>query len=789
MSKAIPAGLTQQHVLQAIQDLNAGIDHPFGLPSGYELIHEGRRYPPKAVVGIAFQHFTGEILPPQKFSGGEAPGQANSVLRDLGFQVEAIPEVNLNQPAFWWVNQGSTFAEERQDGYVWAPQKNKQNNPQFHWENVSKIREGDVIFHYCKGDILAVSLTTSAGQEQDKPDELSAEPWKKEGWIANCDYYDLPEPIALGDVSKSLRKLKLKSGPINTQAKVNQGYLYSLSRDAAQVIAARLNLEELPEHLANLLAPLIDQPWERFVYWAQRVFTSGDVRENERRYKLELQPVLAEVHEQVASSDPEWTTTLKKAFGHKNNNLTYHIAHSKLLEWCNVEANKQAAADALSALWDPGSELSQAVDSFLEVLPKEAAAGAGTRCTLASFLTLRRDPPTCPAYVTRPYDIAYRLTRYPASSSADDKAIYHNALDFLDRFIAEAARRGFVLEDRLDAQSAMYAVAKYELSFACFNDWTEEDKAAFIRYQNGEEEGGPVVPPTGLAALANKLLFDLSDLENIERLIDAKRQVIFYGPPGTGKTYVALQLAEYLTGSKDRTRLVQFHPSYSYEDFVEGFRPCLHDGQPGFDLLPGPLRQIARQAQEDPGNKYVLVIDEINRGNIAKIFGELFFLLEYRDHAVRLQYSSNEDFTLPENLLLIGTMNTADQSIALLDAALRRRFFFAPFFPNQVPVKGLLSRWLKANKPSLLWLAEVVDRANAELGDWNAAIGPSYFLQQDLDESQIKMIWRHSIIPFIEDRFFGEVDRVKAFELERLRRPAENATTETDGADETASVD
>ena len=129
----------------------------------------------------------------------------------------------------------------------------------------------------------------------------------------------------------------------------------------------------------------------------------------------------------------------------------------------------------------------------------------------------------------------------------------------------------------------------------------------------------------------------------------------------------------------------------------------------------------------------MLVIDEINRGNIAKVFGELYFLLEYRDKEVQLQYSEEDRFRLPENLLIVGTMNTADRSIALIDAALRRRFYFYPFFPDRPPIEGLLRRWLEKRKPDMLWIADLVDSANSllneELNDRHSAIGPSHFIR------------------------------------------------------------
>ena len=272
--------------------------------------------------------------------------------------------------------------------------------------------------------------------------------------------------------------------------------------------------------------------------------------------------------------------------------------------------------------------------------------------------------------------------------------------------------------------------------------------------------------------LAHELLVDSSHLRKIRRLLEDKRQVIFQGPPGTGKTYVARKLAAYLAGDEKRVRLVQFHPSYAYEDFVQGIRPVLGENQqdrPDFKLRLGPLLSMAEQARKAPDDRHFLVIDEINRGNLAKVFGELYFLLEYRDHQMQLQYS-DELFALPKNLYFIGTMNTADRSIALVDLALRRRFHFVEFHPGKPPVHGLLKRWLNRHAKHMSWVADVVDRANKELDDRPAAIGPSYFMRDGLDQEMVELIWEHNVLPYIEERLHGEHDRLGKFELDALRR-------------------
>ena len=181
--------------------------------------------------------------------------------------------------------------------------------------------------------------------------------------------------------------------------------------------------------------------------------------------------------------------------------------------------------------------------------------------------------------------------------------------------------------------------------------------------------------------------------------------------------------------------------------------------------------QAADRARNDPESKHVLIIDEINRGNIANVFGELYFLLEYRDKEIRLQYD-DKSFSLPDNLFIIGTMNTADRSIALVDLALRRRFYFVEFYPDDEPIKGVLRKYLEAQGlEEMLWVADVVEAANEKLReDRHAAIGPSYFMRDDLDNEAVERIWKHSVLPYIEERRFGGDTVSGEFSLSSLRR-------------------
>ncbi|MFJ5862559.1 McrB family protein [Pseudarthrobacter sp. NPDC092439] len=277
---------------------------------------------------------------------------------------------------------------------------------------------------------------------------------------------------------------------------------------------------------------------------------------------------------------------------------------------------------------------------------------------------------------------------------------------------------------------------------------------------------------------AASLHMELEPLQEIADLLEENRQLVLYGPPGTGKTYLAKHLAAELANdtTDERVKLVQFHPSYAYEDFFEGYRPDKTDeGQVSFKLVAGPLRRLAEEAAK-PGNEnkpYFLIIDEMNRANLAKVFGELYFLLEYRDDRIYLQYSPNEPFTLPDNLYIIGTMNTADRSIAMMDAAIRRRFSFIELHPQTEPVKGSLLRFLQARKLDLT-PALLLDALNAAIDEWDRdlMIGPSYFMKPAAQTpAGLRRIWKYELMPLLEEHYHGQLTRAQLeerFGLEQL---------------------
>ncbi|MFD3355241.1 DUF4357 domain-containing protein [Streptomyces fradiae] len=281
------------------------------------------------------------------------------------------------------------------------------------------------------------------------------------------------------------------------------------------------------------------------------------------------------------------------------------------------------------------------------------------------------------------------------------------------------------------------------------------------------------LPEVSEELASDLLVHDRAWLAEMRELLLDERQLVFYGPPGTGKTYLAMKLAEHFGGGPEQVKIVQFHPSYAYEDFFEGFRPVEdpETREVAFRLTAGPLRELADLASRE-GNRHVphfLIIDEINRANLAKVFGELYFLLEYRTRSVRLTYSG-DDFALPPNLFVIGTMNTADRSIALVDAAMRRRFAFVELSPRTEPTAGLLARWLEreGRDPEP---ARLLDALNARIDDPDFAIGPSYLMKPGAyREGGLERTWRTKILPLLEEHHYGEgLDVAARYGLDALR--------------------
>lgn len=250
----------------------------------------------------------------------------------------------------------------------------------------------------------------------------------------------------------------------------------------------------------------------------------------------------------------------------------------------------------------------------------------------------------------------------------------------------------------------------------------------------------------------------------IKRLIDITshtNNVILYGPSGTGKTYWAHEFARTVFTDKRHITFVTFHPSFTYESFVEGLRAAREDdGRIRYLVKDGIFKRICRRAENDPDNDYLLIIDEINRANISKVFGELITLIEDdkrlgadKEIEVKLPYSQ-EAFGIPSNLYILGTMNTADRSLAPIDPVLRRRFTFVEIMPEPSLLDNIEGVSLAA------LLTRLNQRITRLLGR-NHQIGHSYLMSVK-DASSLHMAWYHRIVPLIQEYCYNDGERLLA---------------------------
>jgi len=433
-------------------------------------------------------------------------------------------------------------------------------------------------------------------------------------------------------------------------------------------------------------------------------------------------------------------------------------------------------ADAFMQLVQPEPPVAQRVDAFRDQLYAASQElrtkggfepGWGLRRVSLAFVAVILagfDPTTYTFYSSSALHFGYgRYAQELDWPKGTVGAIYAEVCEFVRGVGHALSDSGVPIRDLIDAQS-----------FIWIGYWNSNKPNQSEQTKSSSSSKKPQVTPPLLnleviaVELAKTVYWPSDRALQLVKLVDRWGQILFQGPPGTGKTFVAERLARlFCQEEEDRLEIVQFHPSYAYEDFVEGIRPVVNEGSNlTYEVRKGIFLKLVELAETAPEEKFFIMIDELNRANLPRVFGELLYALEYRgaEHTFRLPYSGDEAY-VPRNITFIGTMNTADRSIALVDAAIRRRFRHVSFAPDT----NVLKSWLGDHE-----LADMADLAAGRLVSLNhqldevpgadRLVGHTYLMRGDLREIGLVGVWEEDIAPVLNEHLFNQ-----PHELNRLR--------------------
>lgn len=636
MNESIRDQITREDILEAIAALDRGEVHAFGRSTFYDLLEGERRYPPKAVIGLAARRALGRPLRPDEFSGG--PGAwAFRVLRDKGFTIVdkeqrfgglELPSV---APPRVWIEDTKTAAHGHGGpgwefgSCLWSPSAYQGGSDSYALMREPQI--DDLVIHINNGDLVGWSYVSAPFRE------LTDGPPSPGQWAGRSSYYR----IDLKDYQEFPTSIPLKEFVEKNRAAIEG----ELKKDA-------------PKRYP-------------FILYGEK----EEIRHAQGAYLTRCTPMLYGL---IRTAEFGGTAGVS-AQG----------------------ANARSWAMSLGEggrLWDECQEKGIAAIGWDEFELGDLTKYAD-RESILKLLIERRDGPG-----PTPSNDALCLFQFSHEMAPGDY------------IVAKAGRRrllgvGLVTSDYfLDETRTEYKHCRrvkwlsshgvelpeaLTLGTKTLTDVTPyEELVTFVRDQYFESHASPPPPtaasPYSIEQALEILFMPRPLLESIHAALHRKKNVILQGPPGVGKTFAARHIAFALLGELDHSRveMIQFHQSYAYEDFVQGWRP---KPEGGFRLKNGVFVEFCNRARIDSARPYVFIIDEINRGNLSKILGELMMLIETdkrgAKNAIPLTYSESdgERFSVPDNVYLLGLMNTADRSLALVDYALRRRFVFFSLEP------------------------------------------------------------------------------------------------------------
>ncbi len=541
--------------------------------------------------------------------------------------------------------------------------------------------------------------------------------------------------------------------------------------------------------------------WDEFLAKADEHYKA---LEREERYKFALAGALAKARNALLQDRSDWEELVTAAIMHRDNNLIFYINRDKFKK-C-IANNRQDVREALLELWSeddrtPGDRIRAFDNRLSEGMLNIKKRHTGSRLAIESYLMMGINAQKYPPFRRDTFRITYTKLGYPQAPANDVGVWYEHALGFLDRIIKEAKGRDMdAPNNRLDAQSIVWKLDRNPDIPWGINSKRKPKTPSNNTNRNRPKKmphplntilyGPPGTGKTWHTVTRAVAIIEKKDVEEVE-----KEQ----------RDEVKRRFETYRDRDRDdaQVEMITFHQNTTYEDFIEGIRPVLNKDQasangqatgepqrsvsaaagvltdinddeqsssegssPGevqYEMREGVFRRIARRAAANEGQRYVLVIDEINRGNIARIFGELITLIEdskrtgKHDEAWVTLPGSQDTFSVPDNLYLLGTMNTADRSIALLDTALRRRFKFIEMMPDPSH-EGVNENVDGVDCSRLL---EAMNNRIAVLLDREHQIGHTYFLDVN-DMDALADAFQHGVLPLLQEYFYEDWEKISA---------------------------
>jgi 5-methylcytosine-specific restriction protein B len=736
----IPDGITREDVLQALADFDQGSEHGFRDSTGYDLLHDGKRYPPKAVIGLAARRLRGRVLEPNECSGEEG-SRCFAELRQHGFDIvpkaggPARPTLPDIPPPSVWMEVTKIANKQGGPGWglgecLWSPSQTKDGRDGY--KTMREVQRGDLVIHCVDGELAGFSFAKRPFQESDQQPPQAGE------WANQPPYYRIelegytPAPTRVPLVAF----LRQNGEQIRSDMRESQPRYYPFVEQAGSLIIRQGGyLSRCTPGLYGLIRQAILGP-------------AAPPGNTSLAVAGPAPPPPA-----VVRPPRFWAIGLGEG--------------GRLWDRCQEEG-------VIAIGWDDLGDLRQYPDQDAIARALRAQRGPDQPAP-------HNDSPAC-------YDFAYTMQPgdYVVAKIGRRRPLDIGVVESGYRYDESRQEYRNLRSVRWLKAESLELPQGFLLPVKALTDLTTDQTFARFVLENLPDtetsdtsaEPAPVTPDQAMVGL----FLPRQQFAQIVATLRLKRNVVLQGAPGVGKTFIARRIAYALMGQEDgkRAAMVQFHQSYSYEDFIQGYRPAEH----GFQRRDGVFYEFCRRARLDRGRPYVFIIDEINRGNLSKIFGELLMLIEPDkrgpDFAIPLTYSDGpgEVFSVPENVHLLGLMNTADRSLALVDYALRRRFAFftleprfrSEAFATYLTEKGVPDALIKRIVERM---SEVNDKIGADTKNLGPgfAIGHSFFCQPPPEASRFPDFawesWYEGVItteiaPLLQEYWFDAPSKAEA---------------------------